>query len=65
VLDSLIFKNFAVAVSGHDQALQLKNVRFINCDVPVENGYHFGAGKPISGNTGPAAFKTDSSPKKK
>jgi len=65
VLDSLIFQNFAVAVSGHDQALQLKNVRFINCDVPVENGYHFGAGKPISGNTGPAAFKTDSSPKKK
>jgi len=65
VLDSLTFQNFAVAVSGHDQAVQLKNVRFINCDVPVENGYRFSPGKPISGNAGVAAFKTDSTPKKK
>lgn len=65
VLDSLTFQNFAVAVSGHDQAVQLKNVRFINCDVPLENNYKFTPGKPITGNAGTAAFKTDSTSKKK
>jgi PPM family protein phosphatase len=63
VLDSLTFQNFAIAVSGHDQAVQLKNIRFINCDVPLENNYKLPTGKPVSGNAGAAAFKTDSTPK--
>jgi serine/threonine protein phosphatase PrpC len=65
VLDSLTFQNFAVAISGHDQAVQLKNTRFINCDVPIENDYKLSPGKYISGNAGTAAFKTDSPSKKK
>lgn len=65
VLDSLTFQNFAVAISGHDQAVQLKNIRFINCDMPIENGYKFSPGKSVSGNAGISAFKTDSSSKKK
>lgn len=59
VLDSLAFQNFAVAVSGHDQAVRLKNTRFINCNVPLENNYKFGSGTPV---TGTASFKTDSTP---
>ena len=65
VLDSLTFQNFAVAVSGHDQAVQLKNTRFINCVVPIENSYAVSPGKAISGNAGTATFKTDSSTQKK
>lgn len=65
VLDSLTFQNFAVAVSGHDQAVQLKNTRFINCEVPIENDYKLMPGKFISGNAGASAFKTDSPSKKK
>lgn len=65
VLDSLTFQNFVIAVSGHDQAVQLKNTRFINCDVSIENDYRLAPGKFISGNAGVSAFKTDSSTKKK
>lgn len=65
VLDSLTFQNFAVAVSGHDQAVQLRSTRFINCDVPVENDYKLVPGKYISGNAGTSAFKPDTPSKKK
>lgn len=65
VLDSLTFQNFAIAVSGHDQAVQLKDTRFVNCEVPIQNDYKLTPGKYISGNAGVPAFKTDSSSKKK
>ncbi|MFT3907963.1 MAG: protein phosphatase 2C domain-containing protein [Ferruginibacter sp.] len=41
VLDSLIFKNFDVAVIIQKNNVVLKNVRFINCRVPVQYALSF------------------------
>jgi serine/threonine protein phosphatase PrpC len=65
LLDSISFQNFNVAISSHDQALQLKNVRFENCTIPVLNAYTFPAKKYISGGPSVPAFHADSIPQKK
>ena len=65
VLDSVSFQNFDVAISSHDQALQLKNVRFQYCTIPVLNNYMFPAKKYISGGPAAPLFKADSLPKTK
>ncbi len=36
ILDSLVFKNFDVAIIMQKNNIRLKNVRFINCRVPVQ-----------------------------
>lgn len=63
--DSVSFQNFNVAISAHDQVLQLKNVRFSGCKIPVLNTYAFAEKKYISGGPNPPAFRADSLPKKK
>ncbi len=65
MLDSVSFQNFNVAVSAHDQSLQLKNVRFKDCTIPVLNTYAFAAKKYISGGATAPAFRADSLPKTK
>ncbi|TCC90072.1 serine/threonine-protein phosphatase [Pedobacter frigiditerrae] len=40
-LDSMQFKGFNLAIAASNQALFLKNVRFINCVLPVNNSYVF------------------------
>ena len=65
VLDSVSFQNFAVAISSHDQALQLKNVRFFSCTIPVLTDYIFPVKKYISGGPVGPLFKADSLPQKK
>ncbi|HZY40280.1 MAG TPA: protein phosphatase 2C domain-containing protein [Mucilaginibacter sp.] len=64
-LDSVSFQNFDVAISSHDQALQLKNVRFQGCTIPVLNSYLFPAKKYINGGPVAPLFKADSLPKSK
>jgi len=61
--DSVSFQSFNVAISGHDQALQLKNVRFRDCKIPVLNTYTFSGKKYISGGPNTPAFRADSLPK--
>jgi serine/threonine protein phosphatase PrpC len=63
--DSVSFQNFNVAISSHDQALQLKNIRFSDCKIPVLNTYAFAGKKYISGGPNIPAFRADSLPKKK
>ncbi|MDB5112778.1 MAG: hypothetical protein JWR67_3892 [Mucilaginibacter sp.] len=63
LLDSLVFQNFNVAISCYNNALELKNVRFSECKLPVQNGFIFSNNKYISGNLAAAVFKTDSLPK--
>ncbi|TKC10537.1 serine/threonine-protein phosphatase [Pedobacter polaris] len=40
-LDSLQFRGFGTAIAVSNQALLLKNVRFINCVLPLKNSYNF------------------------
>ena len=65
MVDSVSFQNFNVAVSTHDQALQLKNVRFKDCTIPVLNTYVFAAKRYISGGVTAQPFRADSLPKTK
>ena len=63
--DSVSFQNFNVAIFSHDQALRLKNARFSDCMVAVENTYAFAGKKYISGGPNTPPFLADSLPKKK
>ena len=36
VMDSLVLQNFDVGILVQNQSLQLNNVRFVNCRVPVQ-----------------------------
>jgi serine/threonine protein phosphatase PrpC len=65
ILDSVSFQNFDVAISSHDLALQLKNVRFQDCTIPVLNNYMFPGKKYITGGAVAPLFKADSLPKTK
>ncbi|MDF2434176.1 MAG: family protein phosphatase [Mucilaginibacter sp.] len=63
ILDSLFFQNFNIAISGFNQALTLKNVRFMNCKVPLQNMFDLANNKYISGSLATLLFTTDSLPK--
>ena len=64
-LDSVSFQNFNVAISTHDQALQLKNVRFTGCNISVLNTYAFAEKKYVSGGPNTPAFRADTLSTKK
>jgi serine/threonine protein phosphatase PrpC len=64
VLDSLVFVNFKVAVTALNDVLTLKNSRFINCLLPMQNGFTLPGSKYISGKLPAAVFKADSIPVK-
>jgi hypothetical protein len=64
MFDSVTFQSFGVAILGRDRSLQLKNVRFKDCIIPVENSYVLDNRKYINGGLGVPAFKADTSPTK-
>jgi len=64
VLDSVSFTGFQTAVVSYNNALALKNTRFINCGVAVQNMFTFANKKYINGKLPNSAFKTDSLPLK-
>lgn len=49
LLENLSFENFDVGVLVQNKALHLKNVRFINCRVPVQSQMLFPDNVPVSG----------------
>jgi serine/threonine protein phosphatase PrpC len=59
-LDSLTIKNFQTGFIAYNNALLLKNVRFVNCAVPLQNLFTIPNNKYISG--GIPTFKADSIP---
>ncbi len=62
LLDSLSFANFSVGVSFSNSTLKLKNVRFLNCILGVQNGFALANKKYVSGNLLPPELKMDSLP---
>ncbi len=61
-LDSLSFQNFETCILQVNNAIELKNVRFINCRVSVNNNIGFAEKKYISGKILPIKLKSDSIP---
>jgi serine/threonine protein phosphatase PrpC len=65
VFDSVTFSRFGVAIQGRDRSLQLKNVRFDDCLIPVDNVYVLADRKYINGGLGSPQFTSDTAPLKK
>jgi len=63
VLDSVVFENFDVALLIKKSNIIFRNVRFINCRVPVQYAASF-ADTIISGRFKDSIFLTSQSPKK-
>jgi serine/threonine protein phosphatase PrpC len=61
-LDSLSFANFSIGVSFANSALQLKNMRFLNCTQALRNEFALADKKYINGKLAPVVLKTDSLP---
>jgi PPM family protein phosphatase len=59
VLDSLVFKNFDIGVMLQKNNITLKNVRFINCRIPVQYAVFF-ADSLVSGKFKDSIFITHS-----
>ena len=61
VLENIVFENFPTAILANNNVLQLRNVRFRNCGVPVSYAFIFPDMQPVSGafHTG-ILFKKDS-----
>lgn len=59
-IDGLQFKGFKTGVLSTNNALFLKNVRFINCLVPYQASYSFPNNMFINGSIPNSAFKADS-----
>jgi hypothetical protein len=63
-LDSLSLNNFKIGIIAFNNALALKNTRFINCPVPLQNVFTFSDKKYITGKLPGTLFKSDSIPVK-
>jgi serine/threonine protein phosphatase PrpC len=61
-LDSISFQGFKTAIIACNNVLSLKNVRFFDCDVPVQYGNLVTRQKFISTTLLPVQFKSDSLP---
>jgi serine/threonine protein phosphatase PrpC len=64
VLDSITFQNFGVAIQSRDRSLQLRNVRFKDCLIPVFNSFILDDRKYINGGFSTPLFKADTVPTK-
>jgi serine/threonine protein phosphatase PrpC len=63
VLDSLSFSNFNVAILIPQSGIRLRNIRFIDCNIPVIQQYNFSANTPVTRTLQGNLFSTDSLPK--
>ncbi|MDB5231517.1 MAG: serine/threonine-protein phosphatase [Chitinophagaceae bacterium] len=64
VLDSLVLDNFAVGIIAQSRALNLKNIQFKNCLVPLQYQSFLPAGQIVNGNIDSLLFPTDTLLKK-
>jgi serine/threonine protein phosphatase PrpC len=63
-LENLVIENFVIGLIAKSQALRLKNVRFINCRVPVQYDFYLPLNQPVSGMlVDTLLFKPDSASK--
>jgi serine/threonine protein phosphatase PrpC len=65
LIEDLVLKNFDVGIMSQNKKLLLKNVRFVNCRVPVRTEFMLPQERYISGRVADSIlFQTDSLPKK-
>ena len=62
-IDSLVFQNFATGISVYNNALHLKDVKFNNCRIPIQNLFTFEDNKYVNGRIMKGSFKKDSLPR--
>ena len=62
VLDSLKLENFRIGIEAQNDALELRNVRFKNCLIPVNAMITFAGEKYVNGRINLNYFKLDSLP---
>lgn len=62
ILDSLSFNSFKIGITAFNNALVLKNTRFINCLSPLQNAFTLADKKYINGKLSGILFKADSVP---
>lgn len=60
MLDSLVITNFKTGITGNNNALLLKNLRFTNCATPIQNQVNIPDNKYLNGTI--SALKVDSVP---
>lgn len=64
MLENITFENFTRAIVSQGRSVQLKNIRFVNCTIPLEYDLRFPTGSYVTGNIRDTfSFKTDSIPK--
>jgi len=63
VLDSLSFQGFGTAIAAQNNALSLKNVRFVNCKQSIMQSFGFKDEKYVNGRLPESEFSVDSLPK--
>lgn len=64
ILENMVFENFDIGIITDSRIIQLKNIRFINCRVPVQYDFHFPANTYVNGTIADSLiFKTSSLPK--
>lgn len=50
ILENIVFQGFPVAIVSATNGLHIRNVRFVNCDVPVQYSFLMGEGNSFSGS---------------
>lgn len=63
LLDSLTLDGFDVALSVQNKGVRLKNVRFINCRIPIQSTYPVPGNLYVNGTAGDTTLRIDSLPK--
>lgn len=63
-IDNVVFEGFDTAIVSYNNALDLKNIRFINCKLPVQASFLFADSSFVNGRISKRAFQTDSIAKK-
>jgi len=61
LFENMVFKDFEKAIITQNNVVQLKNVRFLDCNISLERNFQFPQNNSIYGSTiDTALFKTDS-----
>lgn len=50
LLENMVIENFDIGLSAQSHVLKLKNVRFVNCRIPVQYNLALPADRPLSGS---------------
>lgn len=65
MLENIVFSDFTKGIIAENGSLRMKNIRFVNCSLPVQYNFLLPSNSWISGNiTDTVLFKEDSLPKK-